>query len=325
MRVFHDHYEVTPGVFRNPVVTIGVFDGVHRGHRSLFDALKAWAAEVDGEAVAVTFPAHPLSVLGRIPPVLLNSLQHRLVLMEEAGLDATVVLPFDRVMASMPVEDFVGQILRGRIGARRILMGFDSAFGRGAQGTADYLEARPELGLEVRRGEPLLIDGQKVSSTEVREAVLRGELDRARRMLGRPVSIFGEVIHGDGRGRTLGFPTANLNLMNGAAPPHGVYFATVEIDAAQWPALVNVGRRPTFMRPDDPVDYSRYYNVQLDKVEVYVHGFEGDLYDRRLLVELHGKVRDERRFDGSDALVAQIRQDVASLEEWHRRFQRSEP
>lgn len=316
MRVFLDPAELDPDLFVRPVVTVGVFDGVHLGHRSLFTQLKDWAKEVDGQSVAVTFREHPLAVLGRRPPVLLYSLDHRLVLLEETEIDSVLVLPFDRAMAAMPASEFVAEILRRRLGSDRVLMGFDSAFGRGAEGTADYLESHPELGLEVRRGEALFLDGAKVSSTEVRTAVLRGELDRASRMLGRPVSLFGAVIRGDGRGRTLGFPTANLNLMHGAAPPHGVYLATVEIDRQEWGALVNVGRRPTFMRPDDPVDYSRYYNVQLDKVEVYVHGFSGDLYDQRMLVELHGKVRDERRFESSEALVAQIHADVSTLESW---------
>ncbi|MCA8961402.1 MAG: bifunctional riboflavin kinase/FMN adenylyltransferase, partial [Planctomycetes bacterium] len=268
-----------------------------------------------GESVAITFERHPLAVLGRRPPVMLTSLDHRLVLLERSGLDAAVVLRFDKAMAEMSPEAFVREILVQRIGSRRLLMGFDSSFGKDALGTAVYL--RDHLAdLEVREAAPFLLEGGPVSSTQVRNAILKGELDDASRLLGRPVSLYGNVIHGDGRGRTIGFPTANLDLFHSAVPPHGVYAADVHVEARRLPCLVNIGRRPTFMRPDDPTDYSRYFNEQLDKVEVYVHGFEGDLYDRHLEIFLYRKVRDERRFDGVEALIEQIRRDVAELEEW---------
>ncbi len=216
----------------------------------------------------------------------------------------------------MAERRFVQDVIRGAIGARRLLLGPDSTFGAGGRGNAAYLEEHPELGVDVEVSMPLLIDGEVVSSSSIRQAVLKGEIERAARWLGRPVSLWGRVMHGDGRGRTLGFPTANLNLMHAAAPPHGVYLARLEVDERALPALVNIGRRPTFMRADDPADYSRYFNEQLDRVEVYVHGFDGDLYDHAVEVEIHGKVRDEHRFSDKEALIAQIHRDVATLEEW---------
>ena len=146
-------------------------------------------------------------------------------------------------------------------------------------------------------------------------------------LLGRQPSLYGEVIHGDGRGRTLGFPTANLNLYHSAAPPHGVYIAEVirfedtpafprQEEANPHGALINIGRRPTFLNPDDPLDYSRYFNEQLDKVEIYIHDFEGDLYGGRLEAVIHKKIRDERRFANVDELVAQLEVDRDGLVRW---------
>ncbi|MFQ5654038.1 MAG: riboflavin biosynthesis protein RibF [Planctomycetota bacterium] len=317
MRIYRTLEEIHPREFQRPVATVGVFDGVHRGHQHLIAGLREWAEELaDGEVVVITFNEHPQSVLGRIPPAALTSVDHRLLLLGRHGVDAAVVLTFDRELASWPPERFVEEVVIGRIGCRSVLMGPDAAFGCGAAGTAEVLREMPGLGIEVRSREPLLIDGGAVSSTEVRGAILKGELDRASRLLGRAVSIYGEVIHGDGRGGAIGFPTANLNLFHSAAPPHGVYIAHVELDGVRHDALVNIGRRPTFMRRDDPLDYSRYFNEQLDKVEIHLRGFRGDLYGRRLEAVLHRKLREERRFEGVDELVRQIRRDVEALLAW---------
>lgn len=317
MHVFRSRHEADPRRLRDPVTTLGVFDGVHVGHQHLLEQLSAWSDETGGgDRVVVTFDRHPLEVLGQRPPVFLTSLDHRLELLARHGATAALVLRFDRELAGFAPERFVEEIIVESLGCRRLLLGFDSSFGAGARGDAAYLRGHPELGVEVREATPREVDGRPVSSTMVREAILKGEIGEAGRLLGRPLALWGRVMHGDGRGKQLGFPTANLNLMHAAAPPHGVYLGRLEIDGRPWPALLNIGRRPTFIRPDDPVDYSRYFNEHLDRVEVYVHGYEGDLYDRNLEVELHGKVRDERRFPDKDALVEQIRRDVGALEEW---------
>ncbi|MCI0651857.1 MAG: riboflavin biosynthesis protein RibF [Planctomycetes bacterium] len=327
MRVYRSLPDVGPKEFRTPYATIGVFDGVHKGHRHLFEELRAWAGSAR-DVVAITFRDHPLSVLGRMSPAIISSLDHRLLLLERIGVDATVVLDFDRRMAAWSAEEFVEEVLRRRLGSRHLLMGYDAAFGRGAEGTAASLEANPKLSwLEVRSARPFLIDGHAVSSTEVRSAILKGDLDRAAILLGRQPSLYGEVIHGDGRGRSLGFPTANLNLFHSAAPPHGVYIAGAVLVAGgpgeaagseRQPigSLVNIGRRPTFLGPDVPLDYSRYFNEQLDKVEIYLHDFEGDLYGRRLEAVLYKKIRDERRFADSEELVRQIERDRDALLAW---------
>ena len=317
MRIIRTRREAKPGLLETPVATIGVFDGVHLGHQHLIRGLESWAEEAGGgDRVVVTFDRHPAEVLGQRPPVFLTALEHRLALLERHGATAVLVLEFDRELSTWSPERFVEEVIVRSLGSKRLLFGFDSSFGAGGRGNARYLADHPDLGVEVREWTPFELDGEVVSSTSIRQAVLKGEIEHAARALGRPMSLFGRVMHGDGRGRQLGFPTANLNLRHAAAPPHGVYYSRTIIDGAPRPSLVNIGRRPTFMRHDDPVDYSRYFNEQLDRVEVYVHDFEGDLYDLDLEVELHGKVRDERRFDGKDALVEQIKKDVASLEEW---------
>lgn len=319
MRVLRGLAEADPRRARDPVATLGVFDGVHLGHQYLLGRLAAWSAESGGgDRVVITFDNHPMEVLGSRPPVFLTTLEHRLALLGRHGATIALVLSFDRDLAAWPPERFLTEVVRGAVGARRLVLGFDSTFGSGARGNAEFVRRHPELGVEVRETEPFLVGGESVSSTAIRQAVLKGELDRAARLLGRPVSLWGRVMHGDGRGRGLGFPTANLNLMHAAAPPHGVYLARLELDGRAWPALVNIGRRPTFLRPDDPADWSRYFNEQLDRVEVYIHGYEGDLYDRSVEVELHGKVRDEHRFPDKGALIAQIRRDVETLEKWWR-------
>ncbi len=316
MTVFRGLDQLRAEAFENPVCTIGVFDGVHRGHHHLFDGLRAWASDIGGEAVAITFAVHPRAVLGKRPPAMLCSLDHRILLLKRAGLSKVIVLPFDESIQPLSAADFCRQVLVDRIGSRHLLMGFDSRFGRGAEGVYENLKPlEAELGLEIRQRSPLLIEGAPVSSTEVRNRILRGEIDSASRLLGRTVSIYGEVISGDGRGRTLGFPTANLNLFHSAAPPHGVYIAETLLEGRRFPSLVNIGRRPTFMREDDPQSYSRYFNEQLDKVEVYLHAPDvGDIYRRRLEVFLFDKLRDERRFESSEALIAQIERDVVALE-----------
>jgi len=317
MRVIRSRHEVGPEDFERPVATIGVFDGVHRGHQHLLTLLGEWSREIGGgDRVVVTFDRHPLEVLGQRPPVFLTSLDHRLALLARHGATVALVVPFDRELSTWSPERFVEEVFVRTMGARHLLLGFDSRFGAGGQGTAAYLRDIPDLGVEVREADPLVHDGVPISSTSIRQEVLKGEIERAAARLGRPVSLWGRVMHGDGRGRELGFPTANLNLMHAAAPTHGVYSATTVIDGERHPALVNIGRRPTFMRHDDPVDYSRYFNPQLDRVEVYIHGFEGNLYDTDLEVELEGKVRDERRFPDRAALVEQIGRDVSALEEW---------
>jgi riboflavin kinase/FMN adenylyltransferase len=301
MRVFRDLEHLSPALFRAPAVTIGVFDGVHRGHRAIIDALRDAAREAQGDAVVVTFDRHPRLVLtGEAPPAI-TSLEHRLVLFERAGVDAAVVLHFDAALAKKSAEDFLAEILLGRIGARTLVLGADSHFGRGREGTIAFLEARRErLGFALKAVPLVPADAAgagPVSSTAIRRAIAEGRLADAAAMLGRPLSLLGRVERGDERGRTLGFPTANLALHHEVCPPRGVYAARVEVDGVRYRTLVNIGTRPTF--GGSPSLH----------VEAHLLAFEGDLYGRVLEVEFLARLRDERRFESVEALVTQIRAD----------------
>lgn len=302
MKIFRGHTGLSPDRFHAPAVTIGVFDGVHRAHRLIIDELRAAARRQGGEAVVVTFDRHPrLTLTGSAPPTI-TSLEHRLVLFERAAVDATVILAFDRELAAMSARRFLDEILIGRIGARAIVLGADSHFGRGREGSIAFLEAeRAKHGYELV-SVPLLAmggtSGEIVSSTAIRRAIAEGRLDDAAAMLGRPVSLLGRVERGDERGRKLGFPTANLSLHHEVCPRRGVYAASVEIDGVRYRALVNIGVRPTFES-----------GAPKELVEVHLLAFEGNLYGRVLDVEFIRRLRDERKFASPDELVAQIRAD----------------
>ncbi len=304
MRIHRDLVALTPASFRAPAVTLGVFDGVHEGHRAILRALADAAARTGGETVVVTFDRHPRAVIAGEAPPAITSLEHRLVLFERAGLDATVVLRFDEALAARSADEFLSEILVGKIGARAIVLGADSHFGRGRQGNIAFLRERAaRSGFELV-AVPLLAAGEAaptVSSTAIRAAVREGRLDDAARMLGRPVSVLGRVQRGDGRGRTIGFPTANLSLHHELTPPRGVYVARLEIDGVRYRALVNIGVRPTF-KDGQPGPLQ-------ELTEVHLLGFDGPLYGRVLEVEILARLRDERRFPSADALVAQIRAD----------------
>ncbi len=299
MRIYRDLDALSPDRFRAPAVTLGVFDGVHRGHLLILERLRSSARRLGGDAVVVTFDRHPRLVIAGSAPPTITSLEHRLVLFERAGVDATAILRFDERLAAMPAERFLGEILLGKIGARAIVLGADSHFGREREGNIRFLEERRERHGYELEAVPLLArpGGRGISSTVIRAAISEGRLDDAAEMLGRPVSLLGRVERGDERGRRLGFPTANLALHHELHPPRGVYAGNVEVDGVRYRALVNIGVRPTF---DGPA---------CELVEVHLLGFEGNLYGRVLEVEFLRRLRDERRFESPDALTAQIRAD----------------
>jgi riboflavin kinase/FMN adenylyltransferase len=262
-------------------VAVGTFDGVHRGHLHVIDA----ARRAGLRTTVVTFDPHPRAVLGG-DVELLATLERRIELLAEAGVEDVLVLTFDEALASLAAEDFAEQMLRG-IGAGTIAAGETFRFGRGRVGDLDLLA---RLGFDVRRV-PLV---ENVSSSRVRELLHAGELERAATLLGRPPEVEGIVVRGDGRGRELGFPTANLDVPAGLlVPPDGVY-AGWTLDRL---AAVSIGTNPHF----DGVER---------RVEAHLLDFDGDLYGQRLVVELWSPIREQRRFDSLEELVAAIGDDV---------------
>jgi riboflavin kinase/FMN adenylyltransferase len=297
------------GELVRPVATLGVFDGVHRGHLVILQQTIDWAREIQGTSVVITFDRHPDTVLRARPDENITSLEHRLALMEKAGVDAAVVLRFDTALAEMPAEDFVRDVLVGGVGVVGVVLGFNARFGSRASGDAELLKRMgADNGFTVRTAGPLILEGSPVSSTRVRMLIRSGKLEEAARLLGRPVSLRGTVVHGAARGRTLGFPTANLNLHHEVTPPNGVYVGLVHMeDRPRW-GLVNIGTRPTFCEEEQA----------RKTVEVFIDQFDGGLYGQTVEVDLTRFLRTEMRFPSVDALRIQMEKDRRILEAFRR-------
>lgn len=281
-------------------VALGVFDGIHLGHRAILETAVAEARRASLTAVACTFDPHPMEVLqpGRAQ-ALLSSLDERLDLIAATGVQATVVLRFTPELAAMEPDAFVRDVLVERLRARQVVVGFNHTFGRGARGDARLLGALGErLGFTTHMVEPLVVDGVPVSSSAIREALKTGSVERASRYLGRPYSVVGPVVEGAGRGRTLGFPTANVRPERQVLVPPGVYACQASDGSEAYPAVVNIGVRPTFDEHELVI-------------EAYLLDFAGSLYGRRLRLGFVAHIREERKFPGVEALREQIARDVA--------------
>ncbi len=290
------------------IATIGVFDGLHLGHRAILDRALSWARTERRPAVLVTFGVHPdLIVHGRAPEPLL-SLDHRLREIERAGVDAALVLRFDEALRQLPAEEFVERILVGSLGVHGVVLGHDTAVGRDRGGDARRLgELGARHGFEVVSVGRIAVDGEVVSSTRIRELLRRSDLDAVARLLGRAPSVLGTVVRGDGRGKQLGFPTANLDAESECHPGEGVYIGLALHGERRHGAVCNIGRRPTFHRDSPPL------------VEVHLLDYSGDLYGERLEVVFLKRLREERKFASVDELVRQIASDRATAEEFFRR------
>jgi riboflavin kinase/FMN adenylyltransferase len=290
-------------------VTIGAYDGVHLGHRALLADLSRRASAAGLTTVVVTFDRHPAYVVRpESAPKQLTSLDQKLELLADAGIERTEVIRFDEARADESAEDFVQEVLVDQLGARLVVVGEDFHFGHGRKGNVELLQRLgAEHGFEVV-GVELTGDGaEAVSSTRIRALLAAGEVEQAARLLGRHHEVRGPVVRGDGRGGPdLGFPTANLAVSDDIAlPADGVYAGHYRRpDGTVHRAAINVGRRPTFYEPGTaPV-----------LVEAYLLGFDGELYGEPARVSFAHRLRDEQRFDSVEELVAQMRADVAATE-----------
>lgn len=281
------------------VVALGTFDGVHLAHQAILGRAVARGRELGLAAVACTFDPHPVEVLqpGRAP-VAISPLEERLDLIATTGIDTTVVIPFTSALAAVEPEAFVKDVLVARLSAREVVVGYNHTFGRAARGTARLLEELGgRLGFRVHVVPPYEVDGSPVSSSAIRAALQAGDVERAARLLGRPYAIRGEVVRGAGRGRSLGFPTANIEPDRPLLVKVGVYACPATVDGQTYQTVVNVGVRPTF--GEDRV-----------AVEAHVLDFSGDLYGRGVHLAFVRRLRDERRFPSVEALREQIQADV---------------
>jgi riboflavin kinase/FMN adenylyltransferase len=285
-------------------VALGTFDGIHLAHRAILAAAVAQARASRLHAVACTFDPHPAEVLhpGQAPAPI-STLAERLELLAETGVDATVVLDFTAELAVMEPEAFVKDVLLERLHAHDVVVGYNHTFGRGARGNARLLqELAGQLGFRAHVVPPLMLDGVPVSSSEIRTALRAGDVERARRYLGRSYSIAGQVVQGAGRGRGLGFPTANVKPDRGVLVAPGVYACRVLFEGGSHAAVVNIGMRPTF-------------GETTLVIEAHLLDFSGSLYGRQLRVEFVSRIREERRFAGPEALREQISRDIAAARE----------
>jgi riboflavin kinase/FMN adenylyltransferase len=284
-------------------VAMGVFDGVHIGHRRVLDSLLH--ADTELARIAMTFGTHPASLLSPDgAPPRLSTLKRRFDLFGGAGIDRVAVLDFDEEMRTMTPEDFVRRYLVEGLNSRFVAVGVGFRFGRGSIGTTETLAALGErYGFGVEVVDIACDDGTEIRSTAIREALRDGDVERAAAMLGRPYDLEGIVVPGDGRGRQIGLPTANVSFPAVlTVPRHGVYAVTAVIDGIGHPAVANLGIRPTFGGEDEVL-------------EVHVLGLDRDLYGKHVSVEFLGRLRDERRFESIDDLLAQIQKDIASATE----------
>ncbi len=295
--------------YENAVVTIGFFDGVHKGHQTLFDEVRKKAAAVQGTTVIVTFDPHPAMVLNpRRKPPLITNYEEKVELIAAAGIDVLVCVHFTREFAAMTARAFVEEILVNRIGTRAVVIGKDYAFGKNREGDVAFLKACcREMGFEVIVVDWVGGDDQKavlpenhkrISSTAVRELVTRGQVGAAAELLGRYFQVRGEVVSGRERGgASLGFPTANIALTDELCPADGVYAALVTHDSRQYCGVANIGYSPTF---DD----------HLFTVEVHILDFNEHINGKRIYVDFVAQLREEQKFDSIDELKSRIQKDI---------------
>ena len=284
-------------------VTIGAFDGLHRGHQALIGEMVQAAHSQEQATVVVTFFPHPSVVLrGRRPSFYLSTPEEKVELLAHLGVDAVVTHPFDRAVAAITAAEFVDRLVH-HARLTELWAGPDFALGHNREGDLAYLKAAGErLGFQVRVMAPIQIDGEVISSTRVRQTLRDGAVEQAARYLGRPFRLSGTVVPGAQRGRKLGIPTANVAVSEEhAVPAVGVYAARAYPAGGASPAVVNIGFRPTFEGGEArPV------------IEAHLLDFDGDLYDRSLTLEFVARLRPEMKFPGIDALVAQIKRDIES-------------
>ena len=307
MRVVHHLKDVHSGQHASSAhsyVTIGVFDGLHRGHQRIIKGLVEEAHAADQQAVAITFDPHPAAILGDDTPLLLTTVGERLELMAALELDTAVVFPFTEEVLETSASDFVDDLMH-HLNMAEIRVGRDFTLGHGQQGDIPYLRRMgEELGFRVRVVEPVEWRGAVVHSSRIRDALRDGDISEANGCLGRPYQLSGVVIHGRGLGQDIGVPTANI-----APPPSrlipasGVYACRAYTERwGAYPAAVNVGTRPTFTTRSSPQSLT---------VEAHLLDFDQDLYDRVLTLDFVARLRDERAYPTLNALVGQMREDIA--------------
>ncbi|MBA5628743.1 bifunctional riboflavin kinase/FAD synthetase [Moheibacter lacus] len=299
MKIFHHIDECK--YLKNPVLTLGMFDGIHIGHQAIISQLNEIAERINGESVLLTFEPHPRVVLGKGADdlMLLTTLDEKIELLEKSGLKNLIFHPFTQEFADLSSEEFVKELLVNQIGIHTIVIGYDHHFGKNRQGNFEQLnELSKKHGFQVVKISEVKSAENHISSTQIRNALLEGNIEFANSGLKRNYSFSGKVIHGDKIGRTLGFPTANLEIEPyKLIPGNGVYVVKVIIKDEIFKGLLNIGTRPTVTNSNEK------------RVEVYILEFDQNIYDEMITVELLHKIRDDQKFDSMEELVDQMNED----------------
>lgn len=287
--------------FTNPVVTIGSFDGVHRGHKKIIQKLLERSTERKGDSIVLTFETHPRTFLNpEIALKIITTNEEKADLLRAEGVDHILMLRFSREMADLHALDFYNQLLIGKLGIKDIIIGYDHVFGKNKEGGIELLQKLGKrTGIGVYQVEEVLEGGRAISSTWIRDEISKGNIGKANAMLGWNYYITGYVVHGEGRGRMLGFPTANVqpNSDNKIIPADGVYAVTVSIEGvAEKRGMLNVGTNPTF-------------DGKRRTIEVNIFDFDADLYGTEITVNFCERIRDERKFNGIEELKKQLNAD----------------
>lgn len=303
----HIHYGTDNLHIGNPVVTMGSFDGVHKGHVKVIEGLKACTRKWQGESVIITFDPHPREVLypDEKRPGILTTLAEKAEILAAYGVQHLIVIPFNRELAALSYDDFVRHILVERIGIKGLVVGYDHRFGKNREGNFDVLKGLAETcHFHIGQEEALTANEVHVSSTKIRTALELGDIALVNDFLGYDYPISGEVVHGDKIGRTIGFPTANLKVYDERKllPAAGVYAVKVFSQDKEYEGMLNVGIRPTVS------------NSGIVRLETHIFGFDGNLYGEQMTVSLVRRVRGERKFDTLQELSAQLSRDKYTVE-----------
>ncbi len=285
--------------FESSVITLGNFDGLHLGHQELIRKVIGRAREIGASSIVVTFRPHPLKILApdKCPP-LISIYEEKIRLFEKLGIDVLVKIPFTLDFAKMSPEDFVREILCDMLGAKEIFVGYNYRFGRGREGNIATLKNLGEkFGFSVREVEQVSLGGEVISSTKIRHLLKDGEVEHAAKLLGRTYAVTGIVVRGDGRGKDLGFPTANIAPKHSIVPADGVYAVRLYVRDKFYDGIANIGIRPTFGK-------------NTLAIEVHIFEFNEDIYGEEISLYFVGRIRKEKKFASAAELIRQIRADI---------------
>ena len=308
MRLFHGTENAA--IARPTVLTLGVFDGLHLGHQLIVKTVVERARAASAIPTVITFEPHPREVLhpDSAPP-LLQTFDQKIEALSVLGIEQTIVIHFDKAFSQIRAEDFLREVVMQRLHAREVYLGRGFAFGHNREGNIDLLRnVSSQLGFAADEVPEVGLRGQRVSSSRIRELLLKGRVNLARRMLGRPYGVEGPVIHGAERGAQIGFPTANIHPHNRVIPRGGVYVTATLIDGQWRRSVTNIGTRPTFESGSDT------------SVETYVMNWSGDLYGDVVRVRFLHRLRGEKKFGSIDELKAQINRDVTRAQRFFERM-----